>query len=208
MSFNSLMLKRVEESNETLYRDLLLVLPDFSEIDKLTIVNVGTPKVDYDAVGPITGSLLETMLRFNPELQEFVNIIGTMDDPAHALTIEGKVNELYIANRNINNFILAIDATVTADEPVLFKPHLRNKGIKPGAAVGKNIPEVGTLSIAVPTLYKPDVQTSSNINNCNYRCNYNESAYMAKKVANVVYSVLDKKLELFYRDIEEECSYV
>lgn len=194
----------MEDHNEQLEQDLLLVIPNFNEIEKLTIVNIGTPKVDYDSLGPTVGSILEELLEENEELKSFVEIIGTVEDSANALTVEKKTEHL--VDSNINNFVLAIDAAVTYKPGDLFRRYIRSTGIKPGAGVKKDLREVGDISIMVPTILRDEILDllDFDYDEYIYKANYAEVSLIAEQLALTVYSVLNKKLDLFYRDIEED----
>ena len=101
------------------------------------IVCIGTDKCIGDCLGPLVGTLLE---KRNFKLP----VYGTLDNPIHATNIYEKLN--MIKNERPNSQIISIDASLGAEENV-GKIKIRDQPIFPGMGVGKDIPEVGDLSI-------------------------------------------------------------
>ena len=66
------------------------------------IVCIGTPKVYWDKTSCIVGTLLT-------EKYNIKNVLGTYDDPVHALNLEERIKNIK------HNNILAIDSCVAAD---------------------------------------------------------------------------------------------
>ena len=112
-------------------------------IDKnAIIVCIGTPKIILDAVGPKVGQMLKN--------NEDILVYGTVDEPANAITIDRIRVEL--SEKYPDRKILAIDACLDCDPSnKLGKFTFRNYGVSPGAGVGKNIEEVGDVSLVVST---------------------------------------------------------
>ena len=112
-------------------------------IDKnAIIVCIGTPKVILDAVGPKVGQMLKN--------NEDILVYGTVDEPANAITIDRIRVEL--GEKYPDRKVLAIDACLDCDPSnKLGKFTFRNYGVCPGAGVGKNIEEVGDVSLVVST---------------------------------------------------------
>ena len=202
---NEKLRERMNNQCKKLRDDLMIVIPNFTEIEGMTIVSIGTPKADYDAIGPLVGSFLRILIDENDELKDFVDIIGTTEDPANALTVVEKTNYLF-ESKHLDNFILAIDASVTTEETLLFTPHVRNKGVKPGRGLGKEIREIGEASLVCPTMLVDEHSTTLDIlmDKWIYRSSYNDVIYLAKHITEILFNVLKEKLDMYFKDIEEE----
>lgn len=99
---------------------------------------IGTDRSTGDALGPLTGSRLT-------EFQTFpFPVIGTLENPLHALNLEKHIaekNETYP-----EAYTVAIDACLGKGSSIgelLFQ----DGSMQPGQAVGKNLPSVGNASI-------------------------------------------------------------
>lgn len=105
---------------------------------ELVIVCIGTDRSTGDSLGPLIGMKLQ-----EEPLQHF-HVYGTLEDPVHAVNLEEKMQ--LIAQKHINSFIIGIDACLGRMNSV---GHITiGKGpVKPGAAVNKNLPEVGDIHI-------------------------------------------------------------
>lgn len=135
------------------YRDDLIGMKvhfkDKDAVDKLSeylkkflsentlILCIGTDKCIGDSLGPLVGTLL-TDKGFE------LPVIGTLDDPAHAVNLEAKIN--YIKQRYDDYFVIAVDACLgysdfVGDIQVKLGP------VSPGKGVGKKLPQVGDISI-------------------------------------------------------------
>ncbi|MFS0646532.1 spore protease YyaC [Siminovitchia sp. 179-K 8D1 HS] len=104
----------------------------------IVVVCIGTDRSTGDALGPLTGSLLQ-----EKGLNLF-HVFGTLDEPVHAMNLENILNDIE-ANYSYP-FIIGIDAclgrmTSIGDIKVNAGP------VKPGAGVHKKLPEVGHASI-------------------------------------------------------------
>lgn len=99
------------------------------------IVCVGTDRCIGDSFGPIMGSMLQ-----NSTLG--LTVYGTIENPVHALTIHQTMYE--IAELYPDREVFGIDAAIGKSvECFSIKPN----GIRPGAALGKTLPMVGSNSI-------------------------------------------------------------
>lgn len=70
--------------------------------------------------------------------------MGTLDNAIHALNVESKIE--YVKNNYPEAFILAIDAAFS-DYDEIGSVVFRDKPIKPGAGVGKDLTEIGDCSV-------------------------------------------------------------
>jgi len=104
---------------------------------KWFVVCIGTDRSTGDSLGPLVGSRLK--------FHEYPNftIIGTLDEPVHALNL---VETIDINNNFIDFGIIAIDACLGQLSSVGCIQVL-NGPLKPGAGVKKELPEIGDFHI-------------------------------------------------------------
>lgn len=102
-------------------------------------VCIGTDRSTGDSLGPLVGWLLQRKLPAN----NF--IYGTIDKPVHAANLLEVINELELTFRN--PYIIAVDACLGKLESVGCV-NIAEGSLKPGAAVNKNLPAIGDLSIS------------------------------------------------------------
>jgi len=106
--------------------------------DNLIFFCIGTDRSTGDTLGPLTGSHLKESSIFP------YTIIGTLENPLHALNLQDIINET--ATSNPDAYIVAIDACLgngNAIGQLLFQ----EGPIEPGKAVGKKLSPVGNVSI-------------------------------------------------------------
>ncbi|MET0958718.1 MAG: spore protease YyaC [Psychrobacillus psychrotolerans] len=99
---------------------------------------IGTDRSTGDALGPMTGSFLSQLKSFPFE------IVGTLDNPLHALNIEEITDTLL--SSTIAPYIIAIDAclgNVNNIGQIIVQPG----PLFPGKAVKKDLPPIGDVSI-------------------------------------------------------------
>jgi len=130
------------EENEALHTFIFTLSSILNNVPRQTsefiILCIGSDRSTGDALGPFVGSMLEN------NLTNSVKIMGTLSEPVHALNLEQK-----LANIEVNFFspiILAVDASLGKKSNIGFV-ELGNGGLKPGAAVKKELPFVGNLYI-------------------------------------------------------------
>lgn len=99
---------------------------------------IGTDRSTGDALGPMTGSFLTQLSSFP------FQIVGTLDNPLHALNIEEVTNELI--NSPAKPFIIAIDACLGNSENI-GQIIVHQGPLYPGKAVKKELPPIGEISI-------------------------------------------------------------
>lgn len=115
------------------------------------VVCIGTMKAPIDSVGPIVGSFLKPL--FKDEINKGnLQIIGDMYNPVHALNLKKKVKGI-----TKGDFVIAVDAcvaTVYSDKKI-GDIILEHNGVKPGSGVGKDLPRIGNMGVAIVTAKEP-----------------------------------------------------
>lgn len=100
---------------------------------------IGTDRSTGDSLGPLVGWLLQKKQPYNSF------IYGTIDKPVHAINILETLNEIKMCFNN--PLIIAVDACLGKLDSVGYVS-ITHGSLKPGAAVNKNLPAVGDLSIS------------------------------------------------------------
>ncbi|WP_097005331.1 spore protease YyaC [Lacrimispora amygdalina] len=115
---------------------------------EIIFLMIGTPKIYWDSLGPLTGSLLEESNHFKKEyfIDGITNfsVYGTIQRPVHAQNLYSTVSRIYEIHKN--PFIIAVDASFSyfyTKNNILIS----NEPIKPGLGVGKDLLSVGDISI-------------------------------------------------------------
>lgn len=107
---------------------------------------VGATSSTGDALGPFIGWFLKRK-GFEGEY------LGDLNEPVHATNIREKVNEAWsrAMKRNKFPYLIAVDAAVGRPGRITV-----NRGaLKPGAGMGKSLPQVGSLHIMGGTAHFP-----------------------------------------------------
>ncbi len=112
-------------------------LTPFTERE-LVIVCIGTDRSTGDSLGPLIG----TKLKENG-LSSFT-VYGTLEYPVHAVNLEENLQK--IKDTHKKPFIIGIDACLGRLNSV-GKITVAKGPVKPGAAVNKNLPDVGDIHI-------------------------------------------------------------
>ncbi|MFF2754495.1 spore protease YyaC [Psychrobacillus sp. NPDC058041] len=99
---------------------------------------IGTDRSTGDALGPMTGSFLTQLSSFP------FQIVGTLDNPLHALNIEAISQELI--NSPLKPYIIAIDACL-GNSGNIGQIIIHPGPLYPGKAVKKELPPIGEISI-------------------------------------------------------------
>ncbi|SIT87061.1 spore protease YyaC [Edaphobacillus lindanitolerans] len=100
-------------------------------------VCIGTDRSTGDSYGPLTGTALGEQADFPFPL------IGTLEQPLHALNLEQKLNPV---GNPADVFTVAIDACL-GKAANIGQIIVEDRPLMPGRAVGKSLPPVGDLSI-------------------------------------------------------------
>lgn len=99
---------------------------------------IGTDRSTGDALGPMTGSFLSQLKSFPFE------IVGTLDNPLHALNIEEITNTIRSSQKD--SYIIAIDACL-GNANNIGQIIIHPGPLYPGKAVKKELPPIGEVSI-------------------------------------------------------------
>ncbi|MFX3622554.1 MAG: spore protease YyaC [Ectobacillus sp.] len=102
------------------------------------ILCIGTDRSTGDSLGPLVGSKL-----IEKGIKNF-HLYGTLDNPVHALNLEETLSEIQIKYHQ--PFIIAIDACLGKSQNI-GAISIGKGPSKPGAAMNKNLPEVGDMYI-------------------------------------------------------------
>lgn len=95
---------------------------------------IGTDRATGDCLGPLVGTNLKRL---------GYKVLGTLDDPLHAQNLIQKLNRVSIYKPDI---VVAIDACLGKLEEI-GNISLSNSPLEPGAALHKDLPAVGDISI-------------------------------------------------------------
>lgn len=106
---------------------------DIDESD-VYFVCIGTDRSTGDSLGPLVGTNLVRL--------GYTNVIGTIDEPCHAMNLEELVAEI-----PEGKLIIGIDSALGSAHRV-GKISFGKYPIRPGAATGKELPTVGDYSIS------------------------------------------------------------
>ncbi|KJS20031.1 MAG: hypothetical protein VR72_16460 [Clostridiaceae bacterium BRH_c20a] len=100
---------------------------------------IGTDRSTGDSLGPLVGWFLQKKQPYN------AFIYGTIYNPVHATNMQETLAEIQL--RFNNPIIIAVDACLGKLESVGYVS-IAEGSIQPGAAVKKNLPAVGDLSVS------------------------------------------------------------
>ena len=101
------------------------------------ILCIGSSKIISDCYGPTVGYLLQNEYPLN------AFVYGSLYKPVNALNLQATLSQIRI--KHPHSKIIAVDSFLSSLDKDEIK--LINGSIKPGLASGKNLPEVGDLSI-------------------------------------------------------------
>lgn len=108
-----------------------------SKKDDIIIIGIGTDKDTMDCLGCLVGTLATTKC-------ENIKVYGTLQEPIHALNIDKRIGSILETHKN--SFIVGIDACLGSEEDYM-KVIYKDKPIRPGAGIGKNLINVGDVSL-------------------------------------------------------------
>ncbi|MED4129856.1 MULTISPECIES: spore protease YyaC [Shouchella] len=105
---------------------------------ELVVACIGTDRSTGDALGPLLGTMLQKR-----HLTQFT-VYGTLEAPLHAVNLENRLKDIHELHPHA--FLIAVDACLGRQGHV-GSITLSNQSLKPGAAMGKSLPEVGDCSL-------------------------------------------------------------
>lgn len=106
----------------------------------IVILCIGTDRSTGDSLGPLVGHKLYPLLKNFKR----VHLIGTLDNPIHALNLQSTISKIYEDYKI--PFIIAIDSSLGVQNKVGYLC-IKNTTLKPGSGVNKDLPEIGDISI-------------------------------------------------------------
>lgn len=123
--------------NQHMIKHIRSYLPDSHQ--PIIIVCIGTDRCTGDALGPFVGTYVSKLKLTN------MHVYGTVHSPVHAKNLQETIDTIY--STYTNPFIIAIDASLGKASSI--GSILAGKGsLQPGAALQKELPNVGDLYIA------------------------------------------------------------
>ncbi|WP_040214755.1 spore protease YyaC [Clostridium polynesiense] len=130
----------LDKSSILLIRDFLYdtLMPVIKDKRPILILCIGTDRSTGDSLGPLVGDKLKFLIR------NHVKLFGNLESPLHAKNLNSVLE--YIQNSYKNPYIIAVDACLGSLQNV-GKVIIEKCPLLPGAAVNKNLPPVGDLSI-------------------------------------------------------------
>lgn len=143
-------------------------------------VCIGTNKHSLDSFGPVVGSLLEG---------SGLTVYGTLDAPIHALNCKDIIPT--IKDRHPSCFIIAIDAALCNSDEKIDKILFRRTPIRPGKGVGKDLPEIGDMSL-VWYIGRTSDRDDLLYTNDNIIENVRKTVSMAHKAHNKILRIIEK----------------
>ncbi|MCU0306400.1 MAG: spore protease YyaC [Thermoleophilia bacterium] len=99
---------------------------------------IGTDRSTGDALGPLVG---QKLVRLGCATEE---VVGTLEDPLHALNLADRLGPVLGADER--PVVVAVDAALGPMASV-GAVRMRDGGLRPGQGVGKDLPEIGDLSV-------------------------------------------------------------
>lgn len=137
---NKMVFDCIDNSSISSIRDTLseIIYPEIKNKRPVIFLCIGTDRSTGDCLGPLVGEKLKFLVR------NHVVLYGNLEHPVHAKNLEETLMEINSIYKN--PFIVAIDACLGNLQNV-GKIFIENKPLTPGAAMNKNLPKVGNISI-------------------------------------------------------------
>lgn len=138
--FNKIILDASEKNCIFKLRDILSEQITYALNSKkqIAVLCIGTDRSTGDSLGPLVGEKLKFLVR------DKIYVYGNLEKPIHAKNLKENLDEI---NRELNNpFIIAVDASLGSIHNV-GNIVVEKGSLFPGAALNKDLPSVGNLSI-------------------------------------------------------------
>lgn len=129
-----------EPKSPFLLRDLLFehIKPEAKIGRDILFLCIGTDRSTGDSLGPLVGEKLKFLSR------DKVTVYGSLQYPVHAKNLVETIEKINSTHQD--PYIIAVDACLGSIHNV-GKIMVENKPLTPGAAMNKNLPAIGHLSI-------------------------------------------------------------
>lgn len=129
-----------ENGSSVKLRDVLCneLYPIIKDNRPIIFLCIGTDRSTGDSLGPLVGDKLKFMVR------DRVYLYGNLEYPVHAKNLCETIDEINLQFQN--PYIVAIDACLGSLQNI-GKIFIEKKPLTPGAAMNKDLPAVGDLSI-------------------------------------------------------------
>ncbi|UFT99415.1 spore protease YyaC [Radiobacillus kanasensis] len=106
---------------------------------EVVLICIGTDRSTGDSLGPLTGTLLLE------QGVKHLTVYGTLENPVHAVNLKETLN--HIKEKHPSSFLIAVDACLGKKQSI--GQIITGVGsMKPGAALKKDLPEVGDVYIS------------------------------------------------------------
>ncbi|AJA50116.1 putative sporulation protein [Clostridium pasteurianum DSM 525 = ATCC 6013] len=137
---NKVMIDSTENNCIFKIRDTLSkeILSTLKENRPIILLCIGTDRSTGDSLGPLVGDKLNFLIR------DHIFIYGNLKSPIHAKNLCDTITKIKSTYKN--PYIIAVDACLGSIQNV-GKIIIENKPVIPGAAMNKDLPPVGNLSI-------------------------------------------------------------
>lgn len=121
-------------------RDILCdeLYPVIKDKRPIVILCIGTDRSTGDSLGPLVGDKLKFLVR------DRISLYGNLEYPVHAKNLCDVIKEINL--QYSNPYIVAVDACLGSLQNI-GKIFVESKPLSPGAAMNKDLPQVGDLSI-------------------------------------------------------------
>lgn len=140
MVYGKAIIDSTEPKSSFLLRDLLFeyLKPEAKVGRNIVFLCIGTDRSTGDCLGPLVGEKLKFLVR------DRVTVYGNLQNPVHAKNLIETIDK--INSTTDNPYIIAVDACLGSLHNV-GKVIIEKKPLTPGAAMNKNLPAVGDISI-------------------------------------------------------------
>lgn len=140
MTNSKAVIDSTEPKSPFLLRDILCehIRPQAKLGRDIVFLCVGTDRSTGDSLGPLVGEKLKFLSR------EHIYVYGNLQYPVHAKNLTETMDKILYTHNN--PYIVAIDACLGSLHNV-GKVFVESKPLAPGAAMNKDLPKIGNLSI-------------------------------------------------------------
>lgn len=108
------------------------------KFEDIVVICIGTDPSTGDSLGPLVG----TLLRRRRKIKRIARILGWLEYPVHVKNMDFILRTV----QEEKNLIIAVDAAIGKEESI-GKIHMYEGCLYPGSGVGKEMREIGDISI-------------------------------------------------------------